>query len=70
MQRRTRNLTLASMLLIAAGLSGCVTSEASRYQRTMTSSVAPDRRVSAEVASAFGLRDGADATVSLGASDR
>ncbi len=63
-------MRVGMLLLIAACLSGCVRSESSRYQRTISGSVAPERRASADVAREFGLPADEGSALSLGATDR
>lgn len=68
---RPSRLAAAGLLALAACmLCGCVTSEASRYQGTMSRSVQPARTANADVAGAFGLGEGSGAPVSLSAVGR
>jgi hypothetical protein len=56
-------------VIVIVGLSGCVRSQSSRYQRTISSSVPPDRSASADVAREFALTSGDQPAFRMGAAN-
>ena len=56
MPRVTRLLMAATGFALIFAMNGCVTSESSRYQRQLTSSVKADSHADIDVAAAFDLR--------------
>jgi len=64
---RRRGVITAAFVVLACTLTGCVTSEASRYQVTLSRSVHPSQVADADVALAFGLSDVSHASVNLAA---
>lgn len=65
MRLRYKTMAAAGLCLTAALLTGCISSEASRYERKLTSVIKADEHPSPAVSLAFGLDDSAKPHVAV-----